>query len=159
MSATGIENSRLQVYSIKDHARQGSVTFFEKANCSGKSGTQHWDNFELSAGSDVFREKSDLKNAQQGPFSSVVVPPGYELELYSKSRFQGESRIIRSNKFMDDLGLLECHEISDEEYESLAFRRISNFEAEGMWMQARYNGDIDFKMHTGYYKANDAGKT
>lgn len=58
---------------------------------------------------------------------------------------------------MNENGQLKC-QLIDGAYESIAFRRISEFEGIGYWAQSRYNGDIDFEMQIGYYSDFGASK-
>lgn len=159
MNAVGIEESKFAMEIITNHSDQDAVTFFENENCTGTSGTLHWGNSYIFAGSNKYRDRTELVNAHHTDnFQSVQVPPGFELILYDEKKQQGNSRVLRSEGgYLNELGLLKCQQINGA-YESIAFRRVSEFEGVGYWAQSKYNGNIDFDMQIGYYSANGASK-
>ena len=98
-----------------------------------------------------------VQNAYKMPeIRSVTVPYGYQLELYNNFSYDEPVEVIKSKATFDQDDFLPCHEITNTDYTNIAFRKISDFEATGHWVQSKYNGDIDTHMQTGYYSVDNA---
>ena len=83
---------------------------------------------------------------------SVAVPFGFQLELYYDNQYQQVKEVIINGGYTSkNFG---CHDITNIDFTNIALRKLSDFEAEGHWVQSKYNGDIKIDMQPGFYSAD-----
>ena len=73
---------------------------------------------------------------------SVRVPFGFQLELYHDNQYQKAKEVIRHEAFNSDTDRTGCYDISNIDFTNIGLRKISDFEAEGHWVQSKYNDDF-----------------
>ena len=87
----------------------GAVTVFERYNCSQNSARFYWDPESLQSGTFYNREDLMYAGMRDNMASSIMVPKGYTVELYSMPGFYGTKTVIEGD--YKDFGSEEmvCH--------------------------------------------------
>ena len=83
---------------------------------------------------------------------SVSVPFGFQLELYEDNQYLKPKEVIRP--VYNDIYSMGCHDISSIDFTNIGLRKLKDTEAEGHWVQSKYNGRINNNMQVGFYSAD-----
>lgn len=121
-----------------DPVKQGSVTAFNDKNC--KSFFAHFDAGDEDTAVEKYNEQ-DLKyhGMPTKSISSVMVPEGYSLSLYSHDSFSGNPVVIKG-EYTDNRQAIKCQNLSDfgfnEKTVSLEVTRTKQYEnATSKWVK------------------------
>lgn len=128
-----------------DASSKGAVTFFDSEDCTGLSGRVYWDDKatmvtlnDLESHSIYFKEQP----------ASVLLPPGYELEMWADAQFTKSQGVLSSHGYLNENGKVACLNMPDG-IKSFEIRQAKEKPAKGRWVQSRYNSDINQTMSTG----------
>ena len=80
--------------------------------------------------------------------SSVLIPEGYELEMWSDAQFTTSVGVLSTHSYLNDNGKVAC-QVIPEDVLSYELRKISQPPAQGRWVQSKYNNDIRKEVSTG----------
>ena len=128
-----------------DASAQGALTFFDSEDCTGLSGKVCWDN------KDTMVTLNDFKNHSiffKDSITSVLIPKGYELEMWSDAQFTTSVGVLSTHSHLNDHDKVACQNIP-EGVGSFEIRKVIYEPAAGRWVQSRYNSDIRQTLTTG----------
>jgi hypothetical protein len=128
-----------------DASAQGALTFFDSEDCTGLSGKVFWDN------KDTMVTLNDFKNHSiffKDSITSVLIPKGYELEMWSDAQFTTSMGVLSTHSYLNDHDKVACQNIP-ESVNSYEIRKVRQQPAQGRWVQSRYNSDISQTLSTG----------
>ena len=139
-----------------DVSAQGALTFFDSEDCTGVSGKVWWDN------KDTMVTLNDFKNHSiffKDSITSVLIPKGYELEMWSDAQFTTSMGVLSTHSYLNDHDKVACQNIP-EGVNSYEIRKVRQQPAQGRWVQSRYNSDISQTLSTGIdMEATDKDKS
>lgn len=129
-----------------DASNQGALTFFDSEDCMGLSGKVFWDNKPTMITPNDF--KSSLNVFFKDSITSVLIPKGYELEMWSDAQFTTSVGVLSTHSHLNDHDKVACQNIP-EGVNSYEIRKVRQQPAQGRWVQSRYNSDINQTLSTG----------
>ena len=80
--------------------------------------------------------------------TSVLIPKGYELEMWSDAQFTTSVGVLSTHSHLNDHEKVACQNIP-EGINSYEIRKVLVQPAQGRWVQSRYNSDINLELTTG----------